>query len=90
MDTGVSGPSTGIGSTGVTAGLSANQSGGVEVAMSGTQGAMAAGAAATVGSSAALASTGLNQSFLLWAVGLVLLGLVLAASSRRKAAATRR
>jgi hypothetical protein len=51
---------------------------------------VAAGAATAVGSSAGLATTGLNQNVILWAVGLALLGLVLTVTGRAKPASVRR
>jgi hypothetical protein len=50
---------------------------------------LTAGAATGVGSSNSLATTGLDGSFTLWAVGLLLTGLALSAGGPRKATANR-
>ncbi|NQD89129.1 hypothetical protein HP499_15180 [Paenarthrobacter sp. CM16] len=51
---------------------------------------MTAAAPTVVGNPNALATTGLNGTFVLWAGGMVLMGLLLAAAGRRKAAANLR
>ncbi|XAZ30765.1 hypothetical protein AAHB34_16725 [Paenarthrobacter ureafaciens] len=82
-------PGSGTGISGATAGFNDTTLGTVTVAAS-TKGAMGAGSTGAVVSSAGLAATGLNQSFILWAVGLALLGLVLTVAGRMKTVALRR
>ncbi|PRB45058.1 hypothetical protein CQ038_01355 [Arthrobacter sp. MYb51] len=63
---------------------------GAVVTQGSTQGAWTAAAPTAVGSANTLANTGLNGQWVLWAGALLLMGLVLAAVGRRKAAANRR
>ncbi|GLU59572.1 hypothetical protein [Paenarthrobacter ureafaciens] len=83
-------PGSDTGISGATAGFNDTTTGTVTVASASTKGAMGAGSAAAVVSSTGLAATGLNQSLILWAVGLALLGLVLTAAGRVRTAALRR
>jgi len=55
----------------------------------GTKGSATAAVPTAVGSANTLAATGLNSSFALWAGALLVMGLVLTALGRRKAAAIR-
>ncbi|WP_369744904.1 cell wall anchor protein [Paenarthrobacter sp. AMU7] len=55
-----------------------------------TQGAITAAASTAVGSSNALANTGLNGTVVFWAGAMLLMGLLLAVGSRRKDAVNRR
>ncbi|WNZ03113.1 hypothetical protein PVT25_15895 [Paenarthrobacter ureafaciens] len=90
VDTVITTPGSDTGISGATAGLNDTMVGTVTVASASTEGAMGAGSTAAVVSSAGLAATGLNQSFILWAVGLALLGLVLTVAGRVRTAALRR
>ncbi|WP_155854600.1 hypothetical protein [Paenarthrobacter nicotinovorans] len=71
----------------VTAGVSTQAA--TIVTAGSTQGAMPAAVSTAVGSSTALAATGVNGTFVLWAGAMLLMGLVLAAGGRRKAASLR-
>jgi hypothetical protein len=55
----------------------------------GTKGSVTAAASTAVGNAKTLAATGLDGSFALWAGALLVMGLVLTALGRRKAAAIR-
>jgi len=83
-------PTTSINTAGLITTGSAGTQAGTVVAAGVTKGAPTTAVSTAVGGPSVLAKTGLNETFVLWAGAMLLMGLFLAAAGRRKAAANRR